>query len=96
MLATVSVEAQCVAAKFSKPSDLAIPVARRALESMGDKESQHVDLVVFYDIELDVSEPVQLEAIHNVLALTAREHMTLRTLVTAYRRTVYRHQLYRI
>jgi len=61
-----------VAPEEAKPSDLAIPAAERALQSVSHLNFDDIGLVIFCGIERDQSEPATAHTIQHKLGLNAR------------------------
>ena len=61
-----------VAPSDAKPSDLAIPAARKAIEAATDIKPEEIDLVIFCGIERDQPEPATAHVIQDKLGLNAR------------------------
>jgi len=61
-----------MAPSTSKPSDLAIPAAQKALDSCEDLSMQDIDLIIFCGIERDQPEPATAHIIQDALGLSAR------------------------
>jgi len=61
-----------VAPSDAKPSDLAIPAARQAIESATEVDPNDIDLVIFCGIERDQPEPATAHKIQDHLGLNAR------------------------
>lgn len=72
MSATMGIDERRVAPSDAKPSDLAIPAARNALESLDGVNLQEIDLVIFCGIERDNPEPATAHVIQSKLGLNAR------------------------
>ena len=71
MRTTMGIEERRISPASSKPSDLAIPAAREALDSCPDVSPQDIDLVIFCGIERDQPEPATAHTIQNALGLNA-------------------------
>jgi len=67
----LGIEERRVASDSSKPSDLAIPAAREAIESCAGLDPQDIDLVIFCGMERDQPEPATAHTIQNALGLNA-------------------------
>lgn len=67
----MGIEERRVAPANAKPSDLAIPAAREAIESCPGLDPQEIDLVIFCGIERDQPEPATAHTIQNALGLKA-------------------------
>jgi 3-oxoacyl-[acyl-carrier-protein] synthase III len=61
-----------VSESSSKPSDLAIPAARQALDKQDSYTSEDIDLVIFCGIERDVPEPATAHKIQKELGINAK------------------------
>jgi len=66
-----------MASPDAKPSDLAIPAARMAIESCDDIRPDEIDSVYFCGIERDMPEPATAHIIQNALGLNARTALDL-------------------
>lgn len=67
----MGIEERRVAPETARPSDLAIPAAREAIESCPDVDPQDIDLVIFCGIERDQPEPATAHTIQHALGLNA-------------------------
>ena len=61
-----------VAPSDAKPSDLAIPAAKQAIDEATNVNPEDIDLVIFCGIERDQPEPATAHTIQNKLGLNAR------------------------
>lgn len=68
---TMGIDERRVAPDNAKPSDLAIPAAREALESCPELSPEDIDLVIFCGIERDQPEPATAHVIQHALGLKA-------------------------
>lgn len=71
MRTVMGIEERRISAVGSKPSDLAIPAAREAIESCPGLKPEDIDLVIFCGIERDQPEPATAHTIQNALGLNA-------------------------
>ncbi len=67
----MGIEERRVAPADAKPSDLAIPAAREAIELCEGLDPQDIDLIIFCGIERDQPEPATAHTIQNALGLNA-------------------------
>ena len=72
MSITMGIEERRVAPSDAKPSDLAIPAAQNALDSLKGVDLQDIDLVIFCGIERDNPEPATAHIIQSKLGLNAK------------------------
>ena len=71
MRTTMGIEERRMAPSSAKPSDLAIPAAREAIDNCPGVDPQDIDLVIFCGIERDQPEPATAHTIQNALGLNA-------------------------
>lgn len=67
----MGIEERRVAPESAKPSDLAIPAAREAIEKCPGLAPEDIDLVIFCGIERDQPEPATAHTIQHALGLRA-------------------------
>jgi len=72
MSVTMGIDERRVAPSDAKPSDLAIPAAQNALDTLDGIDFQAIDLVIFCGIERDNPEPATAHIIQNKLGLNAK------------------------
>jgi len=68
---SMGIDERRVAPEDAKPSDLAIPAAREAIDSCAGVKPEDIDLVIFCGIERDQPEPATAHTIQNALGLHA-------------------------
>jgi len=71
MRTAMGIEERRMAPSSAKPSDLAIPAAREAIDSCPGLDPQDIDLIIFCGIERDQPEPATAHTIQNALGLNA-------------------------
>ena len=71
MRTAMGIEERRMAPSSAKPSDLAIPAAREAIDNCTGLDPQDIDLVIFCGIERDQPEPATAHIIQNALGLNA-------------------------
>jgi 3-oxoacyl-(acyl-carrier-protein) synthase III len=71
MRVAMGIEERRVAPASAKPSDLAIPAAREAIDSCRGLSPEDIDLIIFCGIERDQPEPATAHTIQNALGLKA-------------------------
>ncbi|MFT5179271.1 MAG: 3-oxoacyl-(acyl-carrier-protein) synthase III [Alteromonas macleodii] len=77
MRVAMGIEERRIAPASAKPSDLAIPAAREAIDSCPGLAPEDIDLVIFCGIERDQPEPATAHTIQNALGLSANHAFDL-------------------
>lgn len=68
----MGIEERRMADSGTLPSELAIPAAEQALETINEQQRNEIDLVIFCGIERDQPEPATAHTIQNKLGINAR------------------------